>query len=46
MNHEVSRSAEETYKEHSDTVDNLAERDDEIGAIFRALRKAAEDESE
>ena len=33
--------AADVYEEYGGTVEHLAERDDEIGAIFRALKTAA-----
>ena len=40
-------SAADVYDEHGETVDGLDDRDDEIGAVFRALKAAAgEDDDE
>ncbi|MGQ5515413.1 hypothetical protein [Halococcus saccharolyticus] len=46
MSRAASPSAGDVYDEHGDTVDDLAERDDEIGAIFRALKTAAGEDDE
>lgn len=39
-------TAEDVYEEHGDIVDELAGRDDEIGAIMRALKRTGGDDSD
>jgi len=37
---------ERIYREHGETINRLAERDDEIGALAQAVRDAATDGGE
>ena len=37
-------TADDVYDEHQRAVDDLAERDDEVGAIMRALKKVGGDD--
>lgn len=39
-------TAEDVYEEYREEVDDLADRDDEIGALMRALRQVAGDADE
>lgn len=44
MSQSKSPTAKDVYERHTEEVEELAERDDEIGAIMRAVKRVGGDD--